>query len=1173
MAGITSRLASLPRKADPVTITNREVFALDPTIRDIPNLGVAKVRKPEDDGDWATLEWELGSFVCEGEYGRGLERILDQFLSHLNQDEQPAVWVSGFFGSGKSHLMRVLEYLWRDYTLPSGSSARDLATLTPEIQRHLVELSGEARRVGGLWSAAGTLGSGASGSVRLAFLAIVFGAAGLPQQYAPARLAIYLKNEDLYEKVRSTVEGSGRNFEHELRNLYVSPVLAGALLEAGVTFGETTAEISKALQSQYPMAEDISNDEMLDAFEQVLKLKSKSDGQLPLALVVLDEMQQYINDEGTKAEHVQYLVEGCSARFGSQVVVVATGQAALTANPTLQKLIDRFSVTVALSDTDVETVVREVVLRKRPDAVAAIEEALEKVSGEIDRQLGGSSLEAKAADKTIVVADYPLLPTRRRFWEKALRAIDKAGKAGVLRTQLKIVHEAARSVANAPVGHVIGGDFIFSSESASMLQSGVLLKEIDERIRGLRDGTQEGELKSRACALIFLISQLPHDGVGDTGVRATAAVIADLLVEDLEADGARLRNEVPQILDELAEQGRLMKLGEEYHLQTEEGAEWSTEFNRRRATIQDDAARMAQLRNDRLLASVDAELAGIRLVHGDSRTPRKFSRHWGADEPALDGTAIPLWIRDEWNVTQMNARDTAARAGTDSPVVFVLLPRVNADSVRDTLAAYAAAVDTINHRPEPQADEGRQAKRGMQSRAEDAEDSLRELFGTVVDQARIFQGGGNELTMSSLRDGVEAAGRHALSRQFPKFGIADDARWGKVKDKAREGAPDALTQVGWTSEVSANPVCKEVLARTSGAGTRGSEIQRQLGDPPYGWPKDAIDGALLALLVNGNVRAERDGQAVQGAKELPATQIGKATFYKEDEPPTTTERIAVRGVLVDANITYTPGQEAAAISGLLQYLVDLAERAGGSAPLPEPPDTAHLDGLHALSGNEQFRAVARSAEQLRQDAAAWGAAVEDRAQREAAWVKLDRLLEQASSLREASDIRVQRQAILDGRLLLGSPDPVTPLIDEVASVLRTSLTKVLANLRTAYEAEIRLLEASDPWQQLSTDQKEAVLADVGLNRPRLPDIRSNDKLLEALNAQPLRGIEDRIHALPAKGAAARKAIAKILDPEPTVATVSPPPATLKSESDVDNYLSTFRQQLMDHIDAGETVIT
>ena len=132
-----------------MTLTNRDVFAIDPTERDIPNLGVAKVKNPRDDRDWATLEWELRSFVCDGEYERGLERILDQFLSHLSQPEQPAAWVSGFYGSGKSHLMRVLEYLWRDYPLPAGTSARSLTTLSPEIQAHLKELSVAAKRAGG----------------------------------------------------------------------------------------------------------------------------------------------------------------------------------------------------------------------------------------------------------------------------------------------------------------------------------------------------------------------------------------------------------------------------------------------------------------------------------------------------------------------------------------------------------------------------------------------------------------------------------------------------------------------------------------------------------------------------------------------------------------------------------------------------------------------------------------------------------------------------------------------------------------------------------------------------------------------------------------------------------------------------------------------------------------
>lgn len=1153
-------------------ITNRDVFALDPTEGDIPNLGVAKVKNPEDASDWATLEWELRSFVCEGEYERGLERVLDQFLSHLSQNEQPAVWVSGFFGSGKSHLMRVLEYLWRDYQLPSGASARDLATLTPEIDRQLVELSAAAKREGGLWSAAGTLGSGASGSVRLAFLNVIFDAAGLPQQYAPAKLTIWLKNEGLYDKVADAVAAAGKSFHQELRNLYVSPVLANALIEAGATFGATPAAVSAALQEQFPTVDDISRSDMTETFKEVLRLQSTTEGKLPLTLVVLDEMQQHINDDSEKAEKVQYIAEDCSAEFGSNVLIVATGQAALTANPTLQKLIDRFSVTVALSDTDVETVVRKVVLRKKPDKVAKIETTLGKVSGEIDRQLGGTRLEAKAADKATLVADYPLLPTRRRFWERALRAIDKAGKAGVLRTQLKIVHEAARSVADQPVGHVIGGDFVFRSESASMLQSGVLLKEIDELIRGLEDGTPDGELKSRACALVFLISQLPHEGVGDTGVRATAPVIADLLVEDLAGDGATFRKEVPRVLDELVEQGRVMKLGEEFRLQTEEGAEWTKEFNQRRASIRDDASRMSQLRNDWLLKCVDEELSGIKLVHGESKTPRKFGRFWGDDEPAADGTSIPIWIRDEWNITEAKAKDAAARAGNDSPIVFVLLPKIDAEAIRDSLAGYAAALDTVNQRPEPQTDEGRQAKRGMQSRVSEGERRLASLFGTVIAKARVFQGGGNELTTSSLREGVETAGRHALTRQFPKFATADNANWAKVISKARDGAPDALAAVGWSGEVPANPVCKEVLARVSGAGTKGSELQRQLGDSPYGWPKDAIDGALLALLAGGNVRAEREGQRVAGPKELPPTHIGKAHFYKEDEPPTLLERMTVRGLLTESKVSFVSGQEGAAISGLLQHLAELAARAGGPSPLPEPPETSHLDGLIALAGNQQFRAVAEQAEQLRQDLNMWSLKSDQRGQREAAWAKLGRLLEHANNLDVVTVVQEQVEAIITDRLLLSDPNPIAPLIDQISAAIREAVTTGIDSLATASANERTELEGSVGWAGLLPDQQAGVLAVAGLAVPEPPDVSSLDKLLAALDAQPLRSYQDRIDALPAKAAAARRRIAEIVDPDPPVVSVKPSGATLKTEADVNSYVGALRHQLIEHVNAGETVI-
>jgi hypothetical protein len=1109
-------------------------------------------------------------FRLRREYERGLDRILDQYLSHLSQAEQPAAWVSGFFGSGKSHLMRVLEYLWRDYRLPSGASARGLGSLTPEIDRHLVELSAAAKRAGGLWSAAGTLGAGASGSVRLAFLGVIFDAAGLPQQYAPAKLAIWLRSEGLFDQVSRAVEAAGREFNHELRNLYVSPVLAQALIDAGAKFADTAPAVSVALQTQFPMVDDISNGEMIDTFEQVLRQQSTAQGKLPLTLVVLDEMQQYINDDNAKALNVQDLVEACSSGFGSQVLIVATGQAALTANPTLQKLIDRFSVTVALSDTDVETVVRKVVLRKKPDAISAIQDALGKVSGEIDRHLGGTRLQSTAADKANLPADYPLLPTRRRFWERALRAMDKAGKAGVLRTQLKIVHEAARSVAHKPLGTVIGGDFVFRSESASMLQSGVLLKEIDELIRGLDDGTPDGTLKSRVCSLVFLISQLPHDGVGDTGIRATAPMIADLLVEDLSVDGAALRKDVPRVLGELVEQGRAMKLGDEYRLQTEEGAEWTKDFNQRRASIRDDAARMSQLRSEWLIKTVDSALVGVKLVQGESTEPRKFGRHWGDDEPIADGTAIPVWIRDEWRMTEAKAKEAAARAGNESPIVFVLLPRIEAEAIRDSIAAYAAALDTVSQRPEPQTDEGRQARLGMQSRIAEGDRRLQGLFGTVIAKARVFQGGGNELTTSSLREGVETAGRHALTRQFPKFGTADHKDWSKVISKARDGAPDSLASVGWSSEVATNPVCKEVLSRTSSAGTRGGDLQRQLADPPYGWPKDSIDGALLALLASGNVRAEREGTRLSGPKELPATQIGKATFYKEDEPPSLTERLAVKGLLSEARVSFKPSQEGAAISGLLQHLADLAAHAGGPAPLPLQPDTSHLDGLVALAGNQQFREVARATELLRRDITVWTAAGDQRARRELAFARLNRLLDHAVSLEQTSAVRSQRDAVLSDRLLLNDPDPVSPLIVQLCAALRTALGAEAVALEATHADELAQLESSAEWQSLDPISKATLIENAGLAAPSPPLTGTDDELLRALDSVPLSGWKERRQALPAKVAAARAAAAKQLEPKSV--TMKPASATLKTTSDVDTYLATLRARLLEHVAAGETVI-
>jgi len=411
-------------------ITNKDVFQVDPTTTPIPNDGVAEVLVPKTTEEWHVLRYELSSFVCDGEYQNGIERILSTYLAHLHSAEQPAVWVGGFYGSGKSHLVRVLEYLWRDVTFPDGVSARGLAKLPNSIEDLLKELTTAGRRNGGLWSAAGTLGAGAGNSVRLALLSILFRSADLPEQYAPARFVIWLMQNGYYDAVKSGIERAGKEFARELNNMYVSPFLAQSLLAAYPEFASSTADVRNLLRTQYPPTNDVSDDEFLRMVEDVLVLQSTTPGKLPCTLLVFDELQQFIGEDPMRTLQVQNVVEACSSRFGSRLLFVATGQAALQATPQLSKLQGRFTVRVTLTDTDVEQVVRKVVLQKKPDRVPALRSILDTASGEIDRHLIGTKIGARAADNIDLVADYPLLPVRRRFWERVLRAIDSAGTAG-----------------------------------------------------------------------------------------------------------------------------------------------------------------------------------------------------------------------------------------------------------------------------------------------------------------------------------------------------------------------------------------------------------------------------------------------------------------------------------------------------------------------------------------------------------------------------------------------------------------------------------------------------------------------------------------------------------------------------------------------------------------------
>ena len=147
---------------------NREIFERDPVATRLLNDGVVAVTEATTDKEIATLRYELEHFVCEGQYKDGLSRILKSYIDSANSTVQPAAWVSGFYGSGKSHLLKMLRHLWVNTPFPSdGSTARGLARLPDEVSDLLKELDTLGKRCRGLHAVARKLPSGGGESLRL----------------------------------------------------------------------------------------------------------------------------------------------------------------------------------------------------------------------------------------------------------------------------------------------------------------------------------------------------------------------------------------------------------------------------------------------------------------------------------------------------------------------------------------------------------------------------------------------------------------------------------------------------------------------------------------------------------------------------------------------------------------------------------------------------------------------------------------------------------------------------------------------------------------------------------------------------------------------------------------------------------------------------------------------
>jgi hypothetical protein len=245
---------------------------------------------------------------------------------------------------------------------------------------------------------------------------------------------------------------------------------------------------------------------MLKALRSALLM----DGKTPLTAIILDEMQQYIGDSSERSLDVQETIEACTKNIGGKLIIVATGQTAISGTANLKKLEGRFTIPIQLSDNDVDTVVRKVFLAKSPAALPALDNVYKSNIGELSRHLSGTAVAHKKEDDLFFSQDYPILPVRRRFWEEALRVLDMTGTDSQLRNQLSTIHKAIKTNVDMPIGNVIPADyyiFRFGYQGGSCKPASCQSKVYESNHAPDKPCSNEDErLLDKACGLIFLIT-------------------------------------------------------------------------------------------------------------------------------------------------------------------------------------------------------------------------------------------------------------------------------------------------------------------------------------------------------------------------------------------------------------------------------------------------------------------------------------------------------------------------------------------------------------------------------------------------------------------------------------------------------------------------------------------
>ena len=237
-------------------------------------------------------------------------------------------------------------------------------------------------------------------------------------------------------------------------------------------------------------------------------------------------------------------------------------------------------------------------------------------------------------------------------------------------------------------------------------------------------------------------------------------------------------------------------------------------------------------------------------------------------------------------------------------------PRPAPMTLEKAIVEYEAAKATIEFKGTPTTPEGRKPAIRCQHRMGSAETTKEPDHPGRDQRAKVIQGGGQERFRAKLERRSNQPRRFHWTGFFPISRMRTTTVGTALSTGPKWRRRRPCKRLTGTTRPKKHPVCAAVLSEI-GSGKKGKDVRVAFESTPYGWPRDAIDAALITLFTTGHIRATHKGvQLEQG--QLDQAKISVTDFRVETITIDARARIKLRKLFQSAGIPCKPNEESIA---------------------------------------------------------------------------------------------------------------------------------------------------------------------------------------------------------------------------------------------------------------------